>query len=485
MLSVSRRNFLSLSAATAITTALATQQNAYASTSTTLLNGEGLPSGILRYAPLPNVNYTAPFAQSFVGTPAFVETATRLSDALVEATFATSRPVGGAVYTRVLARRSRNRRDYYTAMLAVMPTGQFLLQIERVMDYKTTVVAQKKLGLVVPEGEFTFDLALSVRADHLKAQVLINQRSLESLEAYDNSVPVTATPQGVGTCVSSYVGRNATPDHRVELLRATSDNWGQHRGSLEAPGWGGLIFEDDFVSGSIDATKWRVRDKDYVGYDSGVILKEAVTTADSSAKIWLKKMATPVTYRDGKLREWATGYLDTIGKFSAEYFRLEYRAKQPASTPEHIGAWGGIWMRPDNTALQGEIDISESYGYTSGKRPLDISNRSEGTVHYGQQSANKSKQGALAPILGQSLADEYHIWAVEKTPAGIKFFFDGIEYLFVSSEDDRYRAALPAGEKFNIRLCMQAGNAYWGGLADSTRDCAIEVDYVRVWEYVG
>lgn len=189
-----------------------------------------------------------------------------------------------------------------------------------------------------------------------------------------------------------------------------------------------------------------MRDKSYVGYDSGVNLKEAVTMGDSSAKIWLKKLATPVTYKDGKLREWATGYIDTMGKFSAESFRLEYRAKQPASNPTHIGAWGGIWMRPNNTALLGEIDISESYGYTSGKQKVDISNRSEGTVHYGQQQGNKAKKNALIPVLGQNLADEYHTWAVEKTPAGIKFFFDGVEYLFVSSEDPRYQAALPAGE---------------------------------------
>lgn len=484
MLSVSRRNFLSLTAATSVATALSTQA-AHAGTTKTLLNGDGLPSGILRYASLPDVNYTASFAQSFVGTSSFSGSAIKLSDALVEATFATSRPTGGSVYARVLARRSQNRRDYYTAMLAVGATGQLSLWIERVMDYKTTVVAKKNLTTKAPTGDFTFDLALSVRADHLKAQVLINQSSPESLEAHDNSVPVSATPQGKGTCVSVYVGRNVTANHRVELVRAKSDNWGQHRGSLVAPGWGKLIFEDDFNSGSIDGAKWRIRDKDYVSYDSGVNLKEAVTMGDSCTKIWLKKMSAPVTFRDGKRRDWATGYLDTVGKFSAEYFRLEYRAKQPASTPEHIGAWGGIWMRPDNTTFKGEIDVSESYGYPSGKQKLDISNRSEGTVHYGQQSGNRAKKNALIPILGQTLANEYHTWAIEKTPAGIKFFFDGIEYLFVSSEDGRYRASLPAGAKFNIRLCMQAGNAYWGGLADSTRDCAIEVDYVRVWEYVG
>lgn len=142
-------------------------------------------------------------------------------------------------------------------------------------------------------------------------------------------------------------------------------------------------------------------------------------------------------------------------------------------------------MRPDNTKLLGEIDISESYGYNSGKQKTDPSNRSEGTVHYGQEQGNKAKKNKMIPVLGQVLTDEFHTWTVEKTPEGVRFFFDDIEYLFVSSSDPLYQSALPGGAKFNIRLSMQAGNEYWGGLSSSTSDCAIEVDYVRVWEYKG
>lgn len=483
MLSVSRRNFLSLTAATAVATALTTQA-AHANTGT-VLNGNGLASGVLRFTPLADVAYTSPFAQAFTDARSFTPMGAKTSDALVEATYTTSRPAAGTVYTRVIARRVTTGRDYYTALLTIGNTGQLTLLIERVINNRTVILGQKVLAATAPTSTFSYELALSVRATRLVAQVIVDGQAVETLVANDNVIPFYGTPQGTGTGISVYAGRTVPSTHVVSVAKAKADNWGEHRGALTASGWGKLIFEDDFNNGVIDGAKWRVRDKSYVGYDSGVNLKEAVTMGDSSAKIWLKKLATPVTYKDGKLREWATGYIDTMGKFSAESFRLEYRAKQPASNPTHIGAWGGIWMRPNNTALLGEIDISESYGYASGKQKVDISNRSEGTVHYGQQQGNKAKKNALIPVLGQNLADEYHTWAVEKTPAGIKFFFDGVEYLFVSSEDPRYQAALPAGEKFNIRLCMQAGNAYWGGLAETTADCAIEVDYVRVWEYVG
>ncbi|WP_237208989.1 glycoside hydrolase family 16 protein [Rothia nasimurium] len=483
MISVSRRNFLSLTAATAVAVALTTQ-SAQAATVATPLNGANLKSGTMRVVPLADVNYTSPFAQAFTNAATFTAAGLKASDALVEATFTTSRPATGAIYTRVHARRTTDGRNNYAALIELNNAGRLRLIIERTMAGRTTVLAQKILAAKAPAGTFSFDLALSVRATRLVAQAIVNGVA-ENLIFDDNNVPFTSTPAGVGTAASVYAGKTAPATHAIELTAAKADNWGEHRGSLTAAGWGKMIFEDDFNNGAIDGTKWNVRDKKYLNYDSGVNLKEAVTMGDSSAKIWLKKLATPVTYKDGKLREWGTGYIDTMGKFSSEYFRLEYRAKQPASTVEHIGAWGGIWMRPDKTSLLGEIDISESYGYTSGKQKVDISNRSEGTVHYGQQQGNTAKKSAMIPVLGQNLADEYHTWAIEKTPAGIKFFFDGVEYLFVSSEDPRYQAALPKGEKFNIRLCMQAGNAYWGGLASTTADCAVEVDYVRVWEYTG
>lgn len=488
MLSVPRRSFLSLTAATAISTAL-TAQAAQAATSTVTMNGNGLKSGVLRFTNLGNVTYSCPFAQSFLVTDkTFTKVSATTSDALVEATFTTAKPSAGNVYTRVIARRTTDRANFYSAIVIVESSGKVSLAIERVMNKRSKVIGKQALPFTFGATATTYELSFSVRQTRLSAQINVAGRTSQTLVVNDNTVPATSTPAGSGTGLSVYAGRKVPSTHVITATAAKSGNWGEHRGSTTAKGWGKLIFEDDFNTGSINTAKWRVRDKDYVSYDAGVNLKEAVTAGDSSAKLWLKKLSSPVTFSDGKQRPWGTGYLDTYGKFSVENFRLEYRAKQPASTPKHIGVWCGVWLRPDNTSLLSEIDVSESYGYASvdRKTTIDPTNRSEGTVHFGQRSDGRSdKQGKLAPVFGQQLAEEYHVWAVEKTPAGIKFFFDGVEYSFVPSTDPRYKAAFPAGTKFNIRLCMQAGNRYWGGPAASTSDCALEVDYVRVWQYAG
>lgn len=496
MLSLSRRSVLASSIAGAAALAFVPAANA----STLSLNNAQLPSGRLRFTPINDVTYVNPFAQAFTANP---KTGARFipapeaspSDALVSAHFDTVAPKTGSVYPRVILRRTEDGKNFYAAALSVTAYRQYEFTIERVINNKATVIKREILNVARPliNQELSFDMAISARARHIEAQVVFANQPAIRIAVDDINVPLTSMPQGTGTGVSGYVSKSAPADTKLEVSEATAGAWGQFRGSMVQAGWGEVLFEDDFDNaahygtGTVDGSKWRIRNNDYVGYDQAVILSDAVTVQDSVAKIWLKKLPAGQerVYKDGKVRDWATGYIDTVGKFSAEYFRLEYRAKQPVSTPEHIGAWGGVWMRPDNTKLLGEIDISESYGYTSGKQRIDPSNRSEASVHYGQQQGNKAKVNKMIPVLGQVLADEYHTWAVEKTPAGVRFFFDDIEYLFVSSSDPRYASSLPTGAKFNIRLSMQAGNAWWGGVAASTRDCALEVDYVRVWAYQG
>lgn len=493
MRSFSRRTVLTSSIAGLATFAL----TPVAQAAPVALNNETLPGGNLRFTPLNEVKYVNPYAQAFTATPAtgarFIPAPEKSpSDALVSAQFTTVAPARGSVVPRVILRRTGDGKNFYAASLTVRAYQKYTLAIERIMNGKTEVI--KKQDLTIPRPlvneNITFDLAISARLRHIEAQFVLTGREAMRISIDDTAVPLSATPAGTGTGFSGYVSKDAPAATPLDANNATAGAWGQFRGALTQPAnsqWGKMIFEDDFDAPAINDAKWRVRNNDYVGYDKAVILSDAVTVEESVAKIWLKKLPTGQerVYNDGKVRNWATGYIDTIGKFSAENFRLEYRAKQPVSRAAHIGAWGGVWMRPDDTNLLGEIDISESYGYTSGKQKTDPSNRSEGTVHYGQEQGNKAKQNKMIPVLGQVLADEFHTWAVEKTPAGIRFFFDDIEYLFVSSSDPRYQSSLPGGAKFNIRLSMQAGNEYWGGLSSSTSDSAIEVDYVRVWEYKG
>lgn len=88
---------------------------------------------------------------------------------------------------------------------------------------------------------------------------------------------------------------------------------------------------------------------------------------------------------------------------------------------------------------------------------------------------------------GSVLKAEWHIYAVEKTPDAITFFFDGVPYHTVTKAQygERFTKAFPPGAKWNIRLNFQAGNSYWGTV-DETTDLStadLLVDYIKVWDY--
>ncbi|PQZ91102.1 hypothetical protein CQ018_14145 [Arthrobacter sp. MYb227] len=247
-------------------------------------------------------------------------------------------------------------------------------------------------------------------------------------------------------------------------------------------GWGTPVWQDEF-SGSL--SKWTVRDDATHGvlsYDRAIIKKENAVTKDGVLSIQGKRMATPVN--KGGLREFSTGYVDSIGKFSQKYGRWEMRAQLPLTKDNAKGVWPAFWLRPDGAKTGGEIDIMEAYGTPhTANTNFNPFNRSEGTLHYDQ--TGKSKTNSWIPVT--DLSGGYHTWAFEWTPSGMTWLFDGKPYKTVKREGNAaYEKAFETAAKFHIRLNMQYGSPYWGMPDSTTKNTAdYKIDYVRVWAYKG
>lgn len=248
------------------------------------------------------------------------------------------------------------------------------------------------------------------------------------------------------------------------------------------PSWGSPVWQDEF-SGSL--SKWTVRDDATHGvlsYDRAIIKKENAVTKDGVLSLQGRRMSEPVN-KSG-LREFSTGYLDSIGKFSQKYGRWEMRAQLPLTKNNSKGIWPAFWLRPDGAATGGEIDIMEAYGTPhTASTSFDPFNRSEGTLHYDQ--TGKSKTNSWIPVT--DLSGGYHTWAFEWTPTGMTWLFDGKPYKTVSRAGNAaYEAAFETSAKFHVRLNMQYGSPYWGMPDSTTKDSAdYKVDYVRAWSYKG
>ncbi len=250
-------------------------------------------------------------------------------------------------------------------------------------------------------------------------------------------------------------------------------------------GWGNAVFEDDFSGSTLDRRRWTVRDRTYLSHDWSTIAGSNVSVSGGSLKLTARRLAQPVTTSDGRRREWSGAEVNTIGKFSQEYGRWEVRAKMPAAPERSVGLWAAIWLRPDGGRAPGEIDIVESYGSKSSqaKTKFDPTSRAESTVHL-----NQSRKGSLhgwSPA-GTDIHSRWNTWAMEKTPAGVRVYFNGAQILHVPSGTDAYRSAFPVGSKLNLRLSFQVGNSYWGRPTAATASGqSMELDYLRVWRYQG
>ncbi|MEG1979247.1 MAG: glycoside hydrolase family 16 protein [Victivallaceae bacterium] len=132
-------------------------------------------------------------------------------------------------------------------------------------------------------------------------------------------------------------------------------------------------------------------------------------------------------WRYRKFSEYSSGSINTLGKQSFLYGRLEVRAQIPTGN----GAWPAIWMMGANRPQLGwpacgEIDIMENWGQISWTKPENI----HATCHYPnfkKDSIEKyhSKGGYFT---ANRPWDDFHTYAMEWDENKLEFFYDDISY---------------------------------------------------------
>lgn len=275
------------------------------------------------------------------------------------------------------------------------------------------------------------------------------------------------------------------------------------------PGWGFPVWRDEFTGPSIDLSKWTVRDHSTHGslsYDWGYIRSANAQIVDGALRLRTSKRTTPIN-ASGRIRNWDTAYLDTMGKFEQTFGRWEMRAKLPTLAEVSQGVWPAFWLRNGDV---GEIDIMESWGDKpkNRSRNVNLTETSTATLH---QSTNGGGQsygttyehrvnggGGLRPY---STARGYHTWALEFTPNYLRFLFDGVITADIRRDGDRHPiAGANATRDFSwvwgstfmdpwaIRLNAQMGDPYWSsdtdpatGALTASMPADFTIAHIRAW----
>jgi beta-glucanase (GH16 family) len=249
-----------------------------------------------------------------------------------------------------------------------------------------------------------------------------------------------------------------------------------------------LVFADEFnYTGLPDSTKW--------DYEKGFV-REAEPQYYTVKRLQNCRVENGMLVIEGRKEQYpnpgykagsnkrtekeefapyTSGSINTYGKYSWRYGRIEVKAKVPGGN----GSWPAFWMLGDDHKtkgwpLCGEIDIMEFLGRDSTKV--------HATVHYAD-SLGRHRQQGTAPVMGKP-ADDFHIYAVDWDDKTMDFYYDDQKYFTFEYKNMKGADVNVFKKKFYLLLNLALGSKEdWGGPQDDTiLPIKYYIDYVRVYQ---
>ena len=250
---------------------------------------------------------------------------------------------------------------------------------------------------------------------------------------------------------------------------------------IAEPNWV-LMWADEFNGSDVDENYWSKID--HGNPDNGELQfytprEKNIVVSDGTLKLIARRetytgqgpwMPEPVT------RQYTSGKIETLGKISFQYGRIEASMKLPRGR----GTWPAFWMLGDNIFEPGigwprcgEIDIME--------HGQDFDNLGA-AIHTQAYNHTIGTQ-----ITGTYQIDDYdtdfHTYGLVWSPEELSFSVDGNTYLRITKEGiGDSEAEWPFDQSFFMILNHAVGGAWGGTPDDSLYPHTVEVDWVRVYE---
>jgi beta-glucanase (GH16 family) len=248
------------------------------------------------------------------------------------------------------------------------------------------------------------------------------------------------------------------------------------------------VWSDEFdgaAGSSVDPAKWSFDLGD--GCTAGICgwgnnEKEYYTNASDNASLdgqgHLAIVARPAVLNTtcyyGPCK-YTSAKITTRGKMSAAPGRVEARIR----IPKGQGLWPAFWMLGNDFGTvgwpaSGELDIMENKG--------SAPSTSSSAIHGPGYSGNTPFAHANTISAPATLADDYHLYAVEWDAVGASFYVDGImHYQVLRGDIQRYGTSI-LDKPYYIILNLAVGGNFDGDPAsDSILPATMLVDYVRVY----
>lgn len=222
-----------------------------------------------------------------------------------------------------------------------------------------------------------------------------------------------------------------------------------------------LVWSDEFNGTSVDGSKWNLDNGNpNVNNEKEYYQAANATVTGGNLVITAKNQSVGG-------QPYTSAKLNTSGKFSIKYGRIEARIKLPAFQ----GSWPAFWMLGQNINSVGwpqcgEIDIMEQ---------TNTSNTILGTMHWNNNGHVYYGNSTTAT------ATDYHVYAVEWDSSSIRWYVDGTLFSTGNIANN-----VNSTEEFQLPFYIILNLAVGGDLPGNTINNAalpanMYVDYVRVY----
>ena len=219
-------------------------------------------------------------------------------------------------------------------------------------------------------------------------------------------------------------------------------------------GWD-LVWQDEFDHNCLDTGNWNI--EDWASEKNEEL--QYYSPANVKVEDGLLKLISKNEIFKG--RDYTSGAVQSQGKFSFLYGKVEMKAKLPSGQ----GIFPAFWMMPDqeNTWLP-EIDIMEMVGH--------LPNEVWMVSHWLDE--NGALKTDYNTFIGDDFSKDFHLFSIEWTPESISWFIDDIE---------RHRTSKFIPKEPMYLYLNTAVGGIWPGSPDNSTIFPVnyEIDYVRVF----
>lgn len=249
-----------------------------------------------------------------------------------------------------------------------------------------------------------------------------------------------------------------------------------------------LVWSDEFnTNGAVNPTKWFHQTQlpasgNWFNGEVQHYTDQLTNSFVDAGMLNIVAKKEPYT-NQGITKQYTSARLNS--KFAFKYGRVDIRAK----IPKNLGTWPALWMLGKNVNEDGAF-FDSSFGTTSWPAcgEIDIlehgitqsqpDNYIQSALHTPSSFGNTVNIGGV--VVGNNIADNYHIYSVNWSPFQISFLLDGVVFY-------TYNPAVktPNNWPFNEEQYLLL-NIAMGGVAGTVPDNYVQssmlVDYVRVYQ---